>query len=488
VLTSDDLDRSTSTGGGVMASRRRRFAQRRKSLGFTQEGLADRLQVERSTVVRWESGENEPQPWLRPKIAQALQVSPDQLDDLLTEPDAHPGVAHLRTAHFVVEPGIGDPAGWVRRQGTGQEQPGPLLPVDDRAAIVAFGQPDLAEMDDLNRRELLRLFSMTGTLLALPPIETTLDVERISPSTVSGRLDAAIVEEYAQLNNHLWRVFTLASAKSQVLPLVRDQLDVLADGLRQSGGHALRQRLCTLAADLFQLAGEIFFDGNHYTDAAHCYTLAATAGKEAGAFDLWACALTRHAFIAVYERQFTQAASMLELAAALAHRGDPALSTRYWVAVVQAETFAGLGDVDACQHALDTAAQVQGLSGPVHNGGWLRFDGSRLAEERGTCYVALGRPDLAETPLTDALAGPLTARRRASVLTDLAVIGVHRRDPERVVAYADAALATARQTGSGVISRKLRGLQPHLAPLLADKQVRRVNTEITALTGRPVTG
>ena len=33
---------------------------------------------------------------------------------------------------------------------------------------------------------------------------------------------------------------------------------------------------------------------------------------------------------------------MLELAAALARRGDPALSTRHWVAAVQAETFAGL--------------------------------------------------------------------------------------------------------------------------------------------------
>ena len=106
---------------------------------------------------------------------------------------------------------------------------------------------------------------------------------------------------------------------------------------------------------------------------------------------------------------------MLELAATLARRGDPALSTRHWVAAVQTETLAGLGDLDGCQRALDIAAHVQGLRGPVHNGGWLRFDGSRLAEERGTCYVALGRADKAETALTDALSGALTARRKASV-------------------------------------------------------------------------
>jgi hypothetical protein len=53
---------------------------------------------------------------------------------------------------------------------------------------------------------------------------------------------------------------------------------------------------------------------------------------------------------------------------------------RYWVAAVQAETFAGLGDLDRCQRALDTAEQVPELTGNVHNGSWLRFDRSRLAE------------------------------------------------------------------------------------------------------------
>lgn len=56
-----------------------------------------------------------------------------------------------------------------------------------------------------------------------------------------------------------------------------------------------------------------------------------------------------------------------------------------------------------------------------------------------------------------------------------------------MVAYADAALETARRTGSGVISHKLRSLQPQLAPLLDDKQVHRLDTEITALAGRSTT-
>jgi transcriptional regulator with XRE-family HTH domain len=66
-----------------METRRRRLVQRRKALGFTQESFAHALGVERTTVVRWESGRTEPHPWARPKIAAALRISVDELDDLL---------------------------------------------------------------------------------------------------------------------------------------------------------------------------------------------------------------------------------------------------------------------------------------------------------------------------------------------------------------------------------------------------------------------
>jgi DNA-binding XRE family transcriptional regulator len=64
---------------------RRGFVQRRKALGFTQESLAACLNVERSTVVRWEAGKSEPLAWLWPKLAAALKVTPEQLTDLLAE-------------------------------------------------------------------------------------------------------------------------------------------------------------------------------------------------------------------------------------------------------------------------------------------------------------------------------------------------------------------------------------------------------------------
>jgi transcriptional regulator with XRE-family HTH domain len=66
-----------------MKARRQRLAQRRKAVGFSQEALAEQLDVDRSTIARWESGETEPHPWLRPRLARILRVSIDQVDELL---------------------------------------------------------------------------------------------------------------------------------------------------------------------------------------------------------------------------------------------------------------------------------------------------------------------------------------------------------------------------------------------------------------------
>jgi tetratricopeptide (TPR) repeat protein/transcriptional regulator with XRE-family HTH domain len=79
------------TGGEP--GRREQLAARRKALGLTQEQLAEALDVGRTTVARWERGEAQPLPWLRPKLAGALRVSADRLGELLGAGDvrASPG-------------------------------------------------------------------------------------------------------------------------------------------------------------------------------------------------------------------------------------------------------------------------------------------------------------------------------------------------------------------------------------------------------------
>ncbi len=67
--------------------KRIRLAQRRKALGLTQENLAELLNVDPSTIRRWEAGTSEPQPWLRPRLAKALKVSLEVLAGMLGDVD-----------------------------------------------------------------------------------------------------------------------------------------------------------------------------------------------------------------------------------------------------------------------------------------------------------------------------------------------------------------------------------------------------------------
>lgn len=308
--------------------RREALAEQRSSCGHSQEEMAEQLGVATSTVVRWEAGTSTPRPYQRPRIAQFLQLNLAELNVLLNPAPAPK---------------------------TSCTAPDPLLTTSD----------------DMRRRDVLTLLAVAGAQIALPGAE-------FSPH---GRMAATVTEFGGELNRSLWQVYAFSDSKRAVFPAVRHQLDVLVRSLDDVRGPSERQQVCTLIADIYQLAGEVLFDAREYTAAAHCYALAANAAQTAGDYDLWACAMTRHAYVELYTQ-----------------RGDSALSTRYWVAAVQAEAYASLGDTDSCMRALDEAERVQTLSGQVHNGGWLRFDGSRLAEERGACYLQSDAPTSPKRP------------------------------------------------------------------------------------------
>lgn len=69
----------------AVAKRREALIRRRKSLGLSQEQAADKLGVERSTFSRWERGENDPLPWVRPELAALLDVDAAHLERLLSD-------------------------------------------------------------------------------------------------------------------------------------------------------------------------------------------------------------------------------------------------------------------------------------------------------------------------------------------------------------------------------------------------------------------
>ncbi|MDT0423815.1 MULTISPECIES: helix-turn-helix transcriptional regulator [Streptomyces] len=410
------------------------LAERRKALGYSQEHMAELLGVDRTTVGRWECAKTAPQPHQRLRLAEVLGLGLTELDVVLR----------------VAEP--------------------------QRTSVSGSAVPrSQEESDEMIRREFLRVLAMSGALAALPGEEAAALAEGARRGTA---------EDFTRMNAHLWQVYQLARSKGSVRPVVRDQLETLNEALGAAKGGV--QPYLRAAADLFQLAGEVAFDANRYADAAGAYAMAASVSRDAHAYDLWACALIRHAYVDVAEHRYREARDMLAVAERLAGRGDPQLATRYWVASVQAQAHAGLGELLACERALDRAEQVRGLAVEATPGGWLRFDVSRLAEERGARYVSFERLDLAESVLREALdqhalaTGP-SYRRRGAVLTDLASIGVKRRDPEQVLAYGGEAARLAQASSSGYVARRLRDLRTRLTEFGPDRRVLELGDRIDSL-------
>jgi transcriptional regulator with XRE-family HTH domain len=101
-----------------MPGRRHRLAQRRKAVGLSQERLAEIVGVDRSTIVRWERAETEPQPWHRPRLAAALKLSVEDLAALLADIGEAPSRPDERLDYVLKHPGRVDliAVGYLREQ------------------------------------------------------------------------------------------------------------------------------------------------------------------------------------------------------------------------------------------------------------------------------------------------------------------------------------------------------------------------------------
>lgn len=330
---------------------------------------------------------------------------------------------------------------------------------------------------DMKRRRLLQLLSIAGSTLMLD-----LDWDRIGNALAQPtRMEIPVLQDLETLNRQYWQDYRAATQKSVILDDVLAHLDALTQALSAAQTTSQRQQLSVLASDLAQLCGEIFFDSSLYMDAAQCYSFAVSAAKEAKAHDLWACALVRHAFLPIYDRHFQDALPLLQIAEKVARHGDGMLTTRHWVAMVSAEAYAGSGMLNECQQSLDLAEGVRGVKHGM-NGTWLRFDGERILEERGACFVKLGQADLAEPVLQEALLHhPSPTRRRGMVLSDLAQAAIAHGEVERACDLGNEVIQITQLGASGVLKKGLHVLQAQLSPFATNSAVKDFTSQIRLL-------
>lgn len=416
------------------------FKQFRKAYKYncTQAELARKLDYSVETIRSWELGRRFPADDEVPRIAQIMGLGPEEVREAIQV-----GRVRLELSNASERTDL------VRNH---------LSTADDVRFLESNQENDIMNKQ---RRELLRWLSTVGTVLALP---LDIDWRRLGASlTHPTYLDEEAIKSLTTINEQYWHLYIQASSKSLILDGVLRQLRMITHYLKYPHRTQIHSPLCALVSDLAQLAGEIYFDLHDYSTASICYTFATTAAKESHAYDLWACALTRYAFLPLYEKHYQETLSLLQGAQHLARNGDSSLSTRFWVAAVEAEAQSGRGDVDACQKALDEAEGVLAATEP--GPAWLRFEGSRLPALRGACFVRLEQPARATHALQEALkqfAEP--RRRRGLVLIDLATTCIQQKEIEQACTYANQAIDIGVLISSRFLSDGVRKLRSQLEP------------------------
>jgi transcriptional regulator with XRE-family HTH domain len=340
------------------------------------------------------------------------------------------------------------------------------LPADELGLVeegVEAVAPTDNKEDDVRRRQFLQYLSVvTGA--------TMLDWERLA-ATLRGQLgssDRVLVDDLEAITRSYARQVETV-APSSLLPALRSHLAVLSGSLHGGQPDDVRRRVLSLTGETALLTGRLSWLLDNRGEARRCWTLAADLGKEAGDETLVASTLgMQRVFHSTIPNrgQYGSTHRALAVLDAAEERLSSTASpyVRMMVLLSRAEDHAAVGDGGSSQRDLEAAETVlAGAHGP-DDGLYALWDAARIAGYRGSCALALDRPEEASTVLEGALAdtSPTLIGQRCAVATDLAAAYAMQREVEHSAALLMESINTAERAGLGELLQRVQGARRHL--------------------------
>jgi DNA-binding SARP family transcriptional activator len=254
-----------------------------------------------------------------------------------------------------------------------------------------------------------------------------------------------------------------------------------------------RTQLSVIAGETSLLVGALLFELGAYAQArAYFQRGVIQAAREAEYPDLEAIGWGWISFTWTYTGKLKQALACIQAGRRLVARSArTAISA--WLAAIEAEIQARLGNQDACLRALGEAAYIEAVEAVQENPLCSQFNVQKLAGYQGICYRLLYRPQVAATaPLlvkaqsilqqTLARVDPIELRRQALIHTDLASTYAQQKECEQACKHAMHAVLITGQTRSGVAVQRLFSLRRELEPWKDTISVRSFDENLALLT------
>jgi DNA-binding XRE family transcriptional regulator len=249
------------------------LAGRRRMVGYTQEQLAAVLGVERTTVVRWEAGGTCPQPWCRPKLARALDVSVEELDTMLAGDQAVEDERSQNSSEPRDNGHLCDGDAAEEPQDDLDRDPVLVAPWNHRGTVDAVVL--LSGGDRVKRREFEFL---AGAALTAPAHQWLVHEPEPLVLGLSGRrISAGMVHQFTAMIAELRKMDDVAGGGS-VLALAQHEFGWVAGLLDQARYDERTGRMLFVAlAELGQLCGWAAYDAGQHALAQRYYVAALRA-------------------------------------------------------------------------------------------------------------------------------------------------------------------------------------------------------------------
>jgi transcriptional regulator with XRE-family HTH domain len=381
-----------------MPMKRHRLAARRRARGYSQETFAEALKVDRTTITRWETAESEPQPWHRRKIAKVLDVSLEELDEMLSDAINTSDTESSRTS---------GPAGGWRTQ---------TSPVSSNRILNSVADRSMG--DETNRRSAIAL--VTRGLGAAAGM-SIFDVGFPAPSR-GHRIDSRLMASYVEAADALAGLYRTVDSRV-ILPAATrfaDELLELYDGRADTAPIGLVDLVVNVHCQVGLWACHAHLTALARRYLATACDLAATAGTPV----VWARALGALSYLhssAPHGGDGGNPGRALEI---LDHAHTLAMSadafTRGWLATWRADQYATLGEIAAAQADVELALTMLevGDDSPEHGFFSRRHYGygmrGHLNSVRGLAHSLAGEVDEAQRIFHDVQTKAANTRRRVA--------------------------------------------------------------------------
>ncbi len=433
-----------------MPAKRRALAERREIVGHTQETLARIVGVEPTTVGRWERGETSPQPWARPKLAEALTVSVDVLDAMLTEDQRSTGSER-------------PPA--VERIGDSEHDP-VLSPAWNHRGTVESAVV-LSGGERVKRRE---FGFLTGLALTAPAHQWLVHEPGPLVSGLSGRRISVVLADRLIAMIPELRGMDDVAGGGTMFPLAEQGFGMVAELLDQASyDEATGRTLHGALAELGRLAGWGAYESGQPGLAQRYHIAALRAAHTIDDRPLGAHILGFMAYQATRQAQPAEAVTLIETAlAGIRSQETPALLAELYVK--QADAFATLRDGAGATAAMSKArTQIEHLN-PDRDLPYLYWvTPAEITAYAGQCFLQLGHIGHAITLLDEGIAlfDESFTRDRQAYLTHSAVALIQpgkQRDLDNAAARGMEAIDIAQSLHSTYSVGLLRDLYHQMKP------------------------